>query len=76
MELIPTFGGMQVSWENPTGGNIVIMVSEDIMEFGCAAKCGQFYRSKDGSAYIHADMKLCPILSTYKLETAGKQNRC
>ena len=54
MELIPTFGGMQVSWENPTGGNIVIMVSEDIMEGSDVQQSvGNFYSSsKDGSAYI------------------------
>lgn len=54
MELLPTFGGMQINWENPTNGNIVVMVSEDIME-GSDVKqsVANYYSSaKHGEAYV------------------------
>ena len=54
MKLIPTFGGMQISWENPTGGNIVIMVSENIMEGSDVQQnvANYYSTAKTGEAYV------------------------
>lgn len=54
LRLIPTFGGMQINWENPTGGNVVIMVSEDIMDGSDVQQnvANYYSSSKLGEAFV------------------------
>lgn len=54
LRLIPTFGGMQINWENPTGGNVVIMVSEDIMDGSDVQQnvANYYSSSKQGEAFV------------------------
>ncbi|WP_297674464.1 DUF5000 domain-containing lipoprotein [uncultured Bacteroides sp.] len=54
LRLIPTFGGMQINWENPTGGNVVIMVSENIMDGSDVQQnvANYYSSSKQGEAFV------------------------